>query len=108
MGYFRTSLAPAKVGFLAIFAITFGAFLVQSVFFERNLTPLVPAFMMVAVAGAANIERFAAARLVLQHPWPAGCCTWPAWGCWYRQVLGACRSALGWPAISTASTCSRC
>ncbi|WP_135966952.1 hypothetical protein [Stenotrophomonas maltophilia] len=68
MGYFRTSLAPAKAGFLAVFAITFGAFLVQSVFFERNLTALIPAFMMVAVAGAANIERFAAARLALQRP----------------------------------------
>jgi len=68
LGYFRASLAPAKAGFLAVFAITFGAFLVQSVFFERNLTALVPAFMMIAVAGAANIERFAAARLALQRP----------------------------------------
>jgi len=68
LGYFRASLAPAKAGFLVIFAITFGAFLLQSVFFERNLTALVPAFMMVAVAGAANIERFVSARLQLQRP----------------------------------------
>ncbi|WP_313142020.1 hypothetical protein [Stenotrophomonas sp.] len=55
-GYARATLAPAKYAFGGVMFITLLAFLTQQVFFERNFSPFLPCFIIIAVVGLANIE----------------------------------------------------
>ncbi len=55
-GYAGKRLAPVKFAYAAILAVTLAGFLLQKVFFERNFSMLLPAFVVIATVGIANIR----------------------------------------------------
>jgi hypothetical protein len=64
-GYAGRALSPAKFVYGAIALLTIAGFLAQNVFFERNFSILLPAFVIVSALGAHN------AMLVLTRRLPA-------------------------------------
>ncbi|HEL3196713.1 TPA: hypothetical protein UMF74_003380 [Stenotrophomonas maltophilia] len=92
-GYARGLLAPAKYALGGVAGITLLAFLFQDVFFERNFSPFLPCFILISVAGMANIEHWML-RILPERNWiPAA----------LRLLLAAVLAFCGWTALSVTS-----
>lgn len=93
VGYARNLLAPAKYALGGVLAITLLGFLFQEVFFERNFSPFLPGFILIAVIGLANVEHWLL-PLLPERRWAL-----PA----LRSVLALVLVLCGWTSFSVTS-----
>ena len=68
LGYSRSLLSPAKYVYALVLGVTFVAFLTQRAFFERNLSPFLPVFMLLSMIGAVNLFQWLGRRFTPMHP----------------------------------------